>query len=191
MASSLRSAAKPDPAILIGRILRPHGVRGELRVEPLTDFPERFQGLADVYVDLPGGGRWWDIEGVRQATDGAILLHFRGLRDPETAGTLRGGRLLLPRSEAVTLPADVYFVDDLKGLRAEDESGQSLGKVREVYPGAQDVLEIRTPAGQDVLVPLVPAWVPAVDVAGGRVVIANWPALLPEGAEATDETAPG
>jgi 16S rRNA processing protein RimM len=182
----LKSAAKPDPSILIGRILRPHGVHGELRIEPLTDFPERFEGLERVYVDLPTGGRWWTIDGVRPAKDG-ILLHFEGIDTPEAVTLLRGGRLLLPRSEAVALPADVYYIDDLKGLRAEDEAGTFLGKVREVYAAAQDVLEIRTTDGKDVMVPLVKQWVPVVDIAAGKVVIANWTALAPEAAETADE----
>jgi 16S rRNA processing protein RimM len=183
----LKSAAKPEPSILIGRILRPHGVHGEIRIEPLTDFPERFEGLERVYVDLPTGGRWWTIDGVRPGKDGVILVHFEGVETPEAVDALRGGRLLLPRAEAVPLPEDVYYIDDLKGLRADDEAGTFLGKVREVYSFAQNVLEIRTPDGQDVMIPLVKEWVPVVDIAGGRVVIANWAALAPEAAEAADQ----
>jgi 16S rRNA processing protein RimM len=161
-------------------------VHGEIRIEPLTDFPERFEGLESVYVDLPTGGRWWTIDGVRPGKDGVILLHFEGIETPEAVDLLRGGKLLLPRSEAVPLPEDVYYIDDLKGLRADDEAGTMLGKVREVYAFAQNILEIRTTDGQDVMVPLVREWVPVVDIAGGRVVIANWTALAPEAAEAAD-----
>jgi 16S rRNA processing protein RimM len=180
MASSLKSAAKPDPSILIGRILRPHGVLGEMRVEPLTDFPERFEGLERVYVDLPNGGRWFTIDGVRAGKDGVILLGFEGVTTPEDVDKLRNGKLILPRAEAVPLPEDVYYIDDLKGLKTYDEAGTFLGKIREVYASAQDVLEIRTTDGKDVMVPLVKQWVPVVDIAGDRVVIANWTALAPE-----------
>lgn len=183
----MKSAAKPDPSILIGRILRPHGVHGEIRIEPLTDFPERFEGLERVYVDLPTGGRWWTIDGVRPGKDGVILLHFEGIDTPEAVDLLRGGKLLLPRAEAVPLPEDVYYIDDLKGLRAYDESGTCLGKVREVYAFAQNVLEIRTLDGRDIMVPLVKQWVPVVDIAGDRVVIANWAELAPEAAETADQ----
>lgn len=187
MALSPKSAGKPSPAILIGRVVRPHGVRGELRIEPLTDFPERFETLEKVYIDLPTGGRWWQVDGCRYVNDG-VLLSLDGLDNPEDGALLRGGRLLLPRSEAMPLDEDTFYVDDLKGLAVETTDGQSVGKVREVHAGAQDLLDVRTSTGLDVLVPLVKAWVPTIDMAARRIVVANWEQLLPESGN-TDEAA--
>lgn len=183
MVLSLKSAEKPDPSIIIGRVTRPHGVQGELRVEPLTDFPERFETLESVYIDLPNGtGRWWEVESVREGTDSAILMTLDSVTNPEDALLLRHGMLMLPREKAMPLPEDVYYIDDLKGLRADAEDGTTIGVVNDVYSAAQDVLEIRTEAGQDILVPLVKAWVPVVNVKEGFVVVANWQDLVLEAA---------
>ena len=190
MASSSKSAGKPDPAIIIGRVVRPHGIRGELRIEPLTDFPERFQGLDRVYLDRPAGGRWWDVTGARPVQLG-WLLKLDGLDNPEDGAAWRGAQLMLPRAEAVPLPEDVYYIDDLRGLSAEASDGTVIGTVREVFSAGQDILEIVRPDGKDFLVPLVKAWVPEVDLARRRLVVANWEALLPEAAEAAENPGDG
>ena len=169
--------------VVIGRIGKPHGLRGELTVEVRTDEPERrFAVGTTVRAERPGGAatplpaltvtatRW------HQST---LLVRFDEVHDRTAAESARG--LLLhasvPPGESPDDP-DEYYDHQLVGLSAEDLDGSSLGEVTAVLHGAQDLLQIRTRDGRDALVPFVAALVPEVDLAGGRVVVADRPGLV-------------
>ncbi len=108
-----------------------------------------------------------------------LLVRFEELTDRTVAESARG--LLLhanvPADESPDDPEE-YYDHQLVGLAAEDLDGRALGEVTGVLHGAQDVLQIRTPDGRDTMVPFVSALVPEVDVAGGRVVVADRPGLV-------------
>jgi len=155
------------PALRIGRVLKPHGVRGGLRVESLTDFPDRFDAGRQVMVD----GRLLTISRSWQS-EGGLILNFAGIDNPEEAGPLRGAYITVPLSEARTLPADRYYHFQLVGLRVIDNlDHHALGTVAEVltYP-ANDVLRV-TGAGRDRLVPMVSSVVLKVDLGEGQITV--------------------
>jgi len=128
------------PEIAVGRIAAPHGVKGQVRVEPLTDFPERFARLNEVSLELPTGER---RPAVVERSSGAgvrLLLKLKGVDDREAAQALRGAYILIPRTQAIELPAGHYFIDDIVGLEVVTVNGESLGTVQEVlHTGANDV----------------------------------------------------
>ncbi len=178
--------------LVVGRIGKPHGVRGEVTVDVRTDEPERrFAPGATVRAEPPTGSssplraltvarsRW------HQTT---LLVTFEELTDRSGAEAARGIVLhaTIPADETPEDP-DEYYDHQLVGLAAHDVDGTLLGEVIAlVHGGAQDLLTIRTPDGRSALVPFVKALVPEVDVPGGRVVIADQPGLvtpLPEDAE--------
>ncbi|HEX3929705.1 MAG TPA: ribosome maturation factor RimM [Nocardioides sp.] len=169
--------------VVVGRIGKPHGLRGEVTVELRTDEPERrFAPGTVVRAERPnaaaapwpaltvGGTRW------HQTT---LLVRFDELADRTEAESARG-LLLHVQVPADETPADPeeFYDHQLVGLVAEDVDGRVLGEVTAVAHGAQDLLQIRTPDGRDTLVPFVTALVPEVDVAGGRVVVADRPGLV-------------
>ena len=169
--------------VVIGRIGKPHGLRGEVTVEPRTDEPERrFASGRRVRTERPGGtpGPWAELTVVDARWHGTTLLvRFEELADRTTAEAARG-LLLHATVTADERPddPDEFYDHQLVGLAAEDLDGRSLGEVTAVLHGAQDLLQIRTADGRDALVPFVAALVPDVDLAGGRVVVADRPGLV-------------
>jgi 16S rRNA processing protein RimM len=169
--------------VVVGRVGKPHGIRGEVTVEVRTDEPERrFAVGTSVRAERPRGSaaQWAEltVAGTRwhQST---LLVRFEELPDRATAESARGV-LLHATVDAGESPDDPeeFYDHQLVGLAAEDLDGHALGEVTAVLHGAQDLLQIRTPDGRDGLVPFVAALVPEVDVAGGRVVVADRPGLV-------------
>jgi 16S rRNA processing protein RimM len=169
--------------VVVGRIGKPHGVRGEVTVEVRTDEPERrFAAGTTVRAERPRGpaAPWGTLTvTATRRHQSALLVRFEELTDRTTAESARG--LLLhadvPVDESPDDP-DEFYDHQLVGLAAEDLDGRALGEVTAVLHGAQDILRIRTPDGREGLVPFVAALVPEVDVPGGRVVVADRPGLV-------------
>jgi 16S rRNA processing protein RimM len=170
--------------VVVGRIGRPHGIGGEVTVEIRTDEPERRfvtgavlraqppQGSASALAELTVTGSRWHRS--------VLLVRFEELTDRDAAEAARG-ILLFATIDANLAPddPDEFYAHQLVGLSAVDTAGNHLGEVtRLLGGGAQDLLAVRTPDGRDTLVPFVKALVPEVDLASGRVVIADRPGLV-------------
>ena len=163
--------------LVVGRVVKSHGVRGELVVEVRTDSPDERFAVGSQLVGRVGRGdqatdRDVTIEAARQHS-GRLLVRLAGIADREAADALRG-MLLLVHSEALPDPEDPdeYHDHQLVGLRVLDTSGAVLGEVIEiVHTPAGELLAIRLTDGIDALVPFVSEMVPEVDLAGGTCVI--------------------
>ncbi len=169
--------------VVIGRVGKPHGLRGEVTVELRTDEPERrFTAGTTIRTERPRGSAapWAEltVAGARWHRS-TLLVRFEELTDRTTAESARG--LLLhasvPADESPEDPEEFYD-HQLVGLAAHGLDGGHLGEVTAVLHGAQDLLQIRTADGRDALVPFVAALVPEVDLAGGRVVVDDRPGLV-------------
>lgn len=166
--------------LAVGRLLKPHGVRGEIKVASMTDDPARFRKLDAVTVELAGGKRVsLHVQGARVIGPETVLVKFREYDAPEPLAALRDGLILIPRSKGVPLkPGEVYFADMI-GLKAVlQESGEVLGTVTAILKAGNDLLEITREDGSEVLVPWVDPFVPRVDLAGGKVYLTPPPGLL-------------
>lgn len=158
-----------DAQRVVGRIGRPHGLRGEVTVQVRTDFPEqRFTAGAQLRADTD---RTLTVETVRPHGE-ALLVRFAGVADRDGAAGLRG---LLLTVDATALPAlddpDEFYDHQLEGLAAVNSDGAALGTVREVvHAPASDLLVLETDRGE-ALVPFVRAIVLKVDLASGAVVL--------------------
>ena len=162
--------------VVVGRIGRPHGIRGEVTVETRTDEPdERFADgsvlLVDDHADLVVERSHWH--------SGRLLVAFRGIHDRNAAETLRGLIVHVER-DAMDVPEnpEEYYDSTLQGLRVELADGTELGVISDVVhlPG-QDLLAVNV-RGRDVLIPFIAAFVPHVDPVGGRVVVTPPEGLL-------------
>lgn len=174
-----RPAPAPESLVTVARVVRPHGLRGEVRARLETDFPDRFQGLREAYLVRAGRADPVEITGARRHGDG-VLLTIRGIEDPAAAGRLRGAAIAVPREAAVGLDPGQFYVFEIIGLRVRAEDGGVLGTVVEVRRGpAHDVYVVRDEDGE-VLLPAIREVVHAVDVAAGEMVVA-----LPAGLEVT------
>jgi 16S rRNA processing protein RimM len=173
-----------DVEVVVGRIGKPHGLRGEVTVDVRTDEPERrFARGSTLRAEPPPGS----ASSLRSLTvvasrrhQAVLLVTFEELTDRSAAEGARGILLhaTIPAGESPDDP-DEYYDHQLVGLEAFDVEGNALGTVAGiVHGGAQDLLRVDTSDGREALVPFVKALVPEVDVAGGRVVIADRPGLV-------------
>lgn len=173
--------------LVVGRIGKPHGLRGEVTVEPRTDEPERRFALGAHLIaqrNRPEAGApaTLTVAGSRWHS-GRLLLRFEEIADRDAAEAARGTMLLIPLDRAEEPEADgEYYDHQLIGLRARADDGREVGSIAEIIHGAaQDLLVIRPPGGGEILVPFVEALVPVVDLAAGVLVIADRPGLLSPG----------
>jgi 16S rRNA processing protein RimM len=161
----------PDDWMLIGRVAGAFGVRGELKVELRTDFPERFNRLPCIYL----GRERTRFQVERSRThQGRPLLKLVGVDTPEKIDGLRGEDIFVPRSEAVPLPEGQYFLDDLIGMVVESADGERIGTISDVLrTGANDVYVVNE-GRNAVLVPAIKDAILSLDVDARRVVVERW-----------------
>jgi len=160
--------------LVVARIGRPHGVRGEVTVEVRTDSPDRRFRVGATFGTDPAGAGPLTLSGVRDH-NGTLLLTFEHVRDRTAAESLRDVLLMIEAGGAddtEDTEDDEWPVHALVGLRAELADGTPAGEVVGLVPAsAQDLLVIREPSGHEALVPFVRAIVPVVDVDGRRLVL--------------------
>lgn len=160
------------PLLRAAHVRRPHGVRGELRVEPLGGDAARFE--AGLQLRVEGDGRTLVVTGARPTGDGDVLLSLEGVTSRDAADGLRDAYLCVEAGDARLLGADEWFVHQLVGLRAVTPEGEPLGVVEDVEEyAAHEVLVVRD-GGAVRRLPMVRAFVEAVDLAGGTVVVRPW-----------------
>ena len=146
----------------IGIIVKPQGIRGELRVMPTTDDPARFALLDEVFIRPKAAGKQtafppkaYKLTGAR-LHKGLVLVKLAGVDDRNMAEELVGGVLTIPPEKALPLDTDEYFIRDLVGLKVETEDGQALGEITSVFPtGANDVYTVRDGSGESFMLPAI------------------------------------
>ena len=166
-----------DALIAIGQVGKPRGIDGEAFLKPLTDFPERFEGIRDVTVEDPEGSRSvLRVERVR-AYGSRLAVKFRGINTPEAAKRVRGFRLMVPFEDVHPLPEDTYYVFEVVGLKVVTEAGDPIGEVvdvltfpaNDVYVVDRDGEELLLPAARDLI---------SVDLEAEQVVVKKLEGLL-------------
>ena len=158
--------------VVVARVGRALGVKGDLLVDVLTDEPER-RLIVGAEVHVMGSGRTLRIESERPH-GGRLCLHFVDVDDRSAAESLTGSMLEAERPEGERPDdPDEYYDDALVGLEVVTEAGERVGSVTEVlHLPAQDVLAVRaTPDSPEILVPFVSEIVPVVDIEAARIVI--------------------
>ncbi|MDX1663933.1 MAG: ribosome maturation factor RimM [Candidatus Promineifilaceae bacterium] len=159
--------------LVIGRVVRPHGVRGEMRVESHTELPERFTWLEQVYLARDPD----DPDPERHAVDtvrfhkGYVLLALVDVNSRESAEMLRGAWLMVPVAEALPLEEGEVYHYQLEGLEVVSDEGEYLGELAEIIEtGANEVFVVRHAEGE-LLLPNIEAVVKEVDLEAGRMTV--------------------
>ncbi len=159
----------------IGVVTKPHGLKGDVVVYLLTDFPERYQeGRAYSVLLASGQRKSFTISRLSSLSD-RLLVHFNGIDAVEDAEPLRNAYIEVPWEDRMPLEPDTYYIDDIIGLQVWTDTGEYVGLVEEVISGAAYDL-YRT---GDVLIPAISQFVDTIDVDAGRIVIRPIPGLLP------------
>ena len=149
----------------LGQIVNAVGLKGESKVYPYTDYKERFEELDRLYIE----DKVCEIERVRYQGNLAIVK-FKGVDDRNAAEALKGKYLYIDRENARELEEDEYFVPDLVGLKVCSPEGEVYGTLKDVIQNtAQDVFEVVTDEGKQVLIPSVPAFVLDINEETGRI----------------------
>lgn len=160
-----------EKKIVIGKIGAPHGVRGEVRIVPLTDFPDRFNNLRTVFLDE---NQQLIVESVKYNKQ-FILLKFRDFSDRNAVEKLTGKLIKVDRSAVPPLAEGEYYSFDIVGLAVYDTDKNYLGKISEILKtGSNDVYVVESDSKQ-ILLPALKKVVTAIDLAAGTMTV-----ILPE-----------
>ncbi|NTV89799.1 MAG: 16S rRNA processing protein RimM, partial [Clostridiales bacterium] len=127
----------------IGKIVNTHGLKGEMRIVPLTDNPDRFIGMKQVIVEKNEVTKTYEIESVKFLKN-VVVMKFKGIDNIEAVEAMRESYLVVDRKDAVKLPKDSFFICDLVGLKVYNEKEELLGTLVEVLStGSNDVYIVR------------------------------------------------
>nr|WP_253197717.1 ribosome maturation factor RimM [Clostridium algidicarnis] len=149
----------------VGQISKPHGIKGEVKVIPLTDDIKRFRKLKKVYID----GNEKVIVWCKMQID-RVILKIEGIDTMEGAESLRNKYIQVKREEAVRLPKDSYFIADLLSCTVYDTSENKIGKVYDVIKtGSNDVYWIKDE--KEILIPALKDIVLDVDIDSHKIII--------------------
>ena len=158
----------PDGAVAVGRVIRPHGTDGALRVQPLSDNPARFQ----VGNSLTVGGKSRAIADFRELPGGYALLRLDGLESTDAVRSLAGQWLIAPADPVPDLPPGEYYHYQLVGLTVVTDEGEDLGALQEVLvTGSNDVYVVKSASGEEILLPAVSQVIKQVDLSAGRMLV--------------------
>ncbi len=170
-----------DPRVTVAKILAPQGVRGEVRVLPLTDFPERFQKRKELWLGPPQDRRV-RLESAR-AHGRVWLLKLAGIDDRNAAESLRGLELQVDEEALEPLEEGRFYVHHLVGLPVVTADGSEVGRLRDILQtGANDVFVIRRDGAsgpKEYLIPAMKEFL-EVDLAGGKIVLRPIPGMIEE-----------
>lgn len=167
-----------EDLIIIGKITGAHGVRGEVKVFPLTDDARRFLKLKDCFIcgqnfEKPEA----KVCNVARLDRGNVLVRFEDISDRDKAELIRGKFIAVTRDNAVKLKKGSYFITDLKGLSVIDDDRGDLGKVIDCFEtGPQFTLEIKRDKKKNLMIPFVKVYCYEVNIEGGYI-----KCRLPEG----------
>ncbi|MGB9779276.1 ribosome maturation factor RimM [Caldanaerobacter sp.] len=156
----------------VGKVTSPHGIKGEVKVYPLTNVPERFYELPYVWVfheqDLQIK---YEIENVKITPKGMVLLKLKGVDTRNDAEKLKGVFLKVDEENALRLEENEYFIADLIGIKVYTEEGELLGTLKEVLQtGANDVYVVKA-REREILLPAIKEVIKKVDVEGKVMIV--------------------
>ena len=174
LGSGEQGRASEPRFLAIGQVVGVHGLRGELKVEILTQDPQRFGQLERVFIGLEGQEPVpWSMEAYRLHR-GRALLKLAQCNDRNTAETLRGYLIQVPFEEAIPLEEDEYYEHQILDLDVWTAAGEHLGQIEDIiYTGANEVYVVRPvdPVRREILIPAIEDVVLEVDLEAGRLVV--------------------
>ncbi len=172
--ASAHPPSKQPPFLLLGRVLRPHGVRGELRIEVMTAYPERIVPGMIVAIGPdpaePASATNYEITRVRTHKQ-YLILQVSGVSDRAGADLLRERYVMIPLEDAIPLEDGEFYLFQAIGLAVQTEDGEPIGTVTEILEtGANDVFLVHGPRGE-ILLPFIDDCVLDIDIEAGIMTV--------------------
>ena len=155
----------------VGKIVNTHGLRGEVKIVPWTDFPDVFEDMEYVIIKKRSGDMTLNIKGIKYQKNN-IIVKFKELDRIEDAEPLKNSVLYVPREMLGELPEGVYYIADLIGLEVFDEEGHKIGEIADVFnTGANDIYDVKREGHKNLLLPVIDDVVLNVDIENKKVVV--------------------
>ncbi len=154
-----------EKQLIVGEIVKPQGIRGEVKVIPFTDGAEDFRAFKRVFID----GTEYKVLSVRIG-DGAVYLGFRGVPDRNAAELLRGKSVVVLREDVPEPEEGRYYIVDLLGSEILTETGESLGILKDIRQAATDVYMMES-EGKEILFPAAVGVIVSVDLAEKKLTV--------------------
>lgn len=172
-----------EQLLQVGVISSTHGIRGEVKVFPTTDDPNRFKKLKQVILDTGKEQKDLEIQGVKFFKQ-FVILKFKGIDNINDIEKYKGKSLFVTRENAVDLDEDEYFIADLIDMQVVLEDGTEFGTLTDVMEtGANDVYCVQTEKYGEVLIPAIKDCILDVDIENGKMMIHLMPGLIDEPAK--------
>jgi len=168
--------------LTVGELVAPQGLRGEIRIKPLSDFPERFTKPGKRWIQEKGKNQPFEIKllsGKKFPGKEIFIVQFEGINNRTAAQSLVTAKLVVPASDRPKLSENEFHLLDLVGLEARlSEKGPGIGTITDLTTAGNDLLEVELIAGGKVLIPFVAAIVPIVQLEEGWIMLTPPPGLL-------------
>lgn len=155
---------------VIGKIVNTQGIKGEVRVIPSTDSPERFELLKEIYVDKRGTIEKLEIQNVRYHKQ-FVLLKIKGIDDMTTAETFKNCEIRIPKELALPLDENEYYISDLYDMAVFTNEGEDLGFIKDIiFTGANDVYVVKNNENE-ILIPAIKQCILKVDIKENKMTV--------------------
>ena len=165
--------------VMIGEIVKPHGIRGEVKVYSYSGQPENFRHYKEVILQEPAESRTATYKITRSREQAKLtILQLEGVASREAAEALKGSRVFLKKTDFPELDSDEYYWHQLVGMQVFTDAGKKLGEVSSIFStSAHDVLVI-TGAGREYLIPVNEEIIKEIDDQKGKLLVTPPPGLL-------------
>lgn len=174
-----RNSELVDDFVLIGEIVKPHGIRGEVKVYSYSEQPENFKYYQKIVLQEPAGSRTETYKVVKSRAQGKLaILQLEGVASREAAEILQGSTLWLKKTDFPQLDSDEFYWHQFIGLQVFTETGRELGAVSSLFSTkAHDVMVV-SGTGHEYLIPLTGGIIRNIDEQAGKILIAPPQGLL-------------
>ena len=153
----------------VGKIVNTHGIKGDLKVLPLTDYMERFEELDWVYID--GNDERFYIKNVRYMP-AVVLLSFKGYEDINLVKRFKDKYLFIDENQRRDLPEGTYYIADIIGLDVYTTKGEYIGRVKDIIQtSSNDVYVIEGEGSREIMIPAVEEFISGICLGEGKIII--------------------
>lgn len=155
----------------LGQIVNVKGLKGEMKVNPFTDDPKKFEKIKSIVVKSKNQNTEYEIEHVGYHKN-QIILKLKGIDTIDDAEKLRNSYILVDRDALGKLPEGVYYLADLIGLDVFTEEGRALGKVDDIFQtGSNDVYVVKDDSGKELYLPGIPDCIKKIDLDNNKIIV--------------------
>lgn len=170
-------ARVPD-FVTIGRIVKAHGIKGAVKVKPVTDYPPRFKKLKTVFLEFPGGEMGKQEISAVLVRENIIYLQFKEIESREKANALRGALINIKGEDVLPLPENEFYHFEVIGFVVKTDAGQIIGEVHEVLDMPANAVLVVRDAAHEHLIPVIREVIERIDKLSGEIIIKPMEGLL-------------